>query len=738
MQNSHNSINGTMRFALGSLLTLIWMPNVNAEDGTSKPKGKNIPAYVTAQHEKPRVRNVHVNKVMVRCGPSDSNYVTMSLPKGANVDVYLETSDGWSGIRPPSGSHNWIPAGVAYLLPGGKTAEVIEEDTPAWIGSELSDVTDFQWQVSLKASQQVLVLGEEEQLDENGEKKLWYRIAPPQGEFRWVKTSQLSDQAVSVQPEAIASVPKDHKPNRIVKPNPAVKQTTDSKPSEVELASYQQIQEPVGEEIDAEPGTIVWSNEREILANVEKQIRSEQAEVQQELATKGIPIQSMPNNAKGAKPSTGTKIRPIPNKAKSKQTLLNPDQQHWDAMKASEAQTGNESKLRVGPLNSVLGLVGISVIEADRAPIQSQIMRNARTEGNGNLGQMGAVGTNRLDRLPRPGRRTPGMTLPSGTPIDFAGASESDTYGYSTPLVTPRMTGQSNGTVAESTFSKWMNAREPLFGSQGNSYAQIPPPATTFYPGPQPSPTPYPPQPFAPSPSVSSLAGNNSSWHGIPRSGMNDPRISSRTELAREPENEVDDFQTAEIQSALVSLNQEVASPTESWNLGPIRNQAASWIENGATAMVRGEARLLLERVERFESLRQRTLGLVQDTSMMAQQAINQRAAALASSAPLGTGVIQASANQPIAPQTTMASNQAMNQEGDASGWLVQVHTSNPGQPEFALTDDAGNVIAYVQSTASLNLRRYLQQPVTIHGMRGYLPGLAAKQIVAERVVRVR
>ena len=69
---------------------------------------------------------------------------------------------------------------------------------------------------------------------------------------------------------------------------------------------------------------------------------------------------------------------------------------------------------------------------------------------------------------------------------------------------------------------------------------------------------------------------------------------------------------------------------------------------------------------------------------------------------------------------------------------MVQVHTSNPGQPQFALTDDAGNVIAYVQSTASLNLRRYLQQPVTIHGIRGYLPGLAAKQIVAERVVRVR
>jgi hypothetical protein len=81
---------------------------------------------------------------------------------------------------------------------------------------------------------------------------------------------------------------------------------------------------------------------------------------------------------------------------------------------------------------------------------------------------------------------------------------------------------------------------------------------------------------------------------------------------------------------------------------------------------------------------------------------------------------------------------QSVTGQGDASGWLVQVHTSQPGQPEYALTDDTGNVVSYVQSTASLNLRRYLQQPVMVHGARGYIPSLAAKQIVAERVVRLR
>ena len=85
-----------------------------------------------------------------------------------------------------------------------------------------------------------------------------------------------------------------------------------------------------------------------------------------------------------------------------------------------------------------------------------------------------------------------------------------------------------------------------------------------------------------------------------------------------------------------------------------------------------------------------------------------------------------------------MPMRQTPGTKGDASGWLVQVHTTIKGQPEFALTDDAGKVIAYVQSTPALNLRRYLQQPVTVYGTRGYIPNLAAKQILAERVVRMR
>jgi hypothetical protein len=170
-------------------------------------------------------------------------------------------------------------------------------------------------------------------------------------------------------------------------------------------------------------------------------------------------------------------------------------------------------------------------------------------------------------------------------------------------------------------------------------------------------------------------------------------------------QNEVESFQTPQIQDALVQLSVIVSRPAEQWNLAPLRDSAQMWIERGETPLVRGEARLLLDRIERFESVRQR------------------------------------SSASPIAPPTNFSDAIPLRSpasESEMSGWLVAVHTSLPGQPEFAITDDLGNVKAYVRPTTGLNLRRYVQQPVTVFGPQGFLPNLNAKQVVADRVVRLR
>ena len=257
-------------------------------DGPTQGKAKQVPAYVLAQFDKPKVRFVQSNKASIRSGPSEKYYATTTLQNGTSVDVYLETSDGWSGIRPPANSHDWIPSNIAYLLPGGKSAEIIEDKSPAWVGSDSSDLSEFMWQMELVKSQQVQVLGEELQMTDDGKKQLWYRIAPPPGEFRWVKTSQLSDSSTSSSPS-----------------------------NGVQLANY--LEEPMPnaarKNSKSESGKVVWSDEKKTLEQVEQQIQREQAEIQSKMAADGIHVSQ-------DSPKIETKARSIKSKPASHVTSL--------------------------------------------------------------------------------------------------------------------------------------------------------------------------------------------------------------------------------------------------------------------------------------------------------------------------------------------------------------------------------------------------------------------------------
>jgi hypothetical protein len=200
----------------------------------------------------------------------------------------------------------------------------------------------------------------------------------------------------------------------------------------------------------------------------------------------------------------------------------------------------------------------------------------------------------------------------------------------------------------------------------------------------------------------------------------------------------------------LLQLSAIVSRPTRDWQLNSVRDTAVFWIERGETPLVRGEARLLLDRIDRFESIRQRSLALGDTPSAAWSTQTPSHTNLQPNSYPSNNPPSAAQPNQfsvsnassvsyaPTAPYTEAVPQRVAALGGEMSGWLQAVHTSYPGQPEFALTDDAGNVLAYVRSTPGLNLRRYMEQPVTVFGTRGYIPNLAAKQIIADRVVRLK
>lgn len=613
------------RTALVGLLLVGWMllafnPQrpLQAEDA-AKPTTKH------KAYSEPKICFVHTAKASVRCGPDSRFYSTMILEHGASVEVYLETADGWSAIRPPDGSHNWIPSDSVYLLPGGKSAEVFIDRAAAFIGSDSSDVDNLLFQTELVKSQRVAILGEA-QREEDGKSALWFRITPPQGEFRWIRTSQLGTDPVSKKDSAVQLAGHSQ-----VSPS---NQPTDA----VKTASSTVAN-------DVQDGQVVWSDESEVIARIEQEIQREQAELSSDApAQAGLPIPAKSKKSKAARVSA-----------------MEQDAQYWNALQGSGGQP-----MKVGPVNGVLGWLGFSVVE-DGMTAMPPSPQGKPTGGplsrRGPYSSQSSLIDNRLDRLPRPSRRYGDgswwSTLKSQGPL----------FGSDPQLMDPSLD---------------MNA--PEANDAGSDYAG------SSYAGPIGAGMP---NMLTPRPAVD---------YPIAAATYRSPVGTAPVTNTEIP----DKFQTPAIQDALVQLTAMVSKPTEQWNLEPFRVSAKSWVELGDSPLVRGEARLLLDRIEEFESLRRRSMSLQPSPA-------------------------------PNAPPVTEAIPQRTAESGsDASGWLVSVHTSVPGQPEFALTDDAGNVLAYVRPTTGLNLRRYVQQPVTVYGMPGYIPNLAAKQIVAERVVRLR
>lgn len=696
----------TRTLSLGAILHLLsgasFCSYVSAEDpGPASPRPPTVSTTITKKFDTGKARYIHSPKGIVRAGPSETYYETTRLPKGVSVDVYLETSDGWSGIRPPEGSHNWIPAQVAYLLPGGKSAEVIEEGAPAWIGSEQSGLSQMFWQTGLAKSQIVQIIGEDHQITEQGEKKLWYRIAPPQGEFRWVRTSTLADQPSSKSPEKDSSIKTASHTHE--NPEPALV---------VENG-----------DIAAGDGEVVWSNEAEVLAEVNRQIRAEQSSMANEIPG-GMDIVEEGDDASTVIDGA---IEPIPMPVLSKSQMAKAKRraaaahqtdsfQHWDALKSSD-----NPKLKVGPVASILGLVGFSIVEAERkpTPLVSVQQRTHSPSGSYPMHEsvpyLGPKAGSKLDYLPRPGRRT-GFSSPA------TGHSDSYSHGDMHQPLDPN----------QPILSRLWNANQPVFGP--TSAGSIP--------------SPYTPSEYSRATATTSLLQNpsaprwgeaptRSEWHGF-HSNQTQSIANALDQAFDEPLTEAD-FGTPEVKRAMLELSRIVSRPTEEWDLEYLRRQCGGWIDHGTSALVRGEARLLMERIERFELLRTRTLSTTNEGSMLAQQPGTRGSQNSLANPTNQQGILLASGQStpgtnapPIGVAPTVAT------PGEASGWLVQVHTTLPGQPEYALTDDVGNVISYVQSNGSVNLKRYLQQPVMVHGSRGYVPALASRQITAERVVRLR
>ncbi len=167
-------------------------------------------SIATAEESFPYVGYIDADSAAVHGGPGTDFYATDRLERGSKLEVYRHDPGGWLAVRPPAGSFSWVAAGQLRMTNNEGIAEVAGIDVAAWIGSRVGDVRELRWQVRLEEGELVEVLGVKRfAATDNDAVETYYKVAPPAGEFRWVRARDVNRQPLEEVADLLAERPLD-------------------------------------------------------------------------------------------------------------------------------------------------------------------------------------------------------------------------------------------------------------------------------------------------------------------------------------------------------------------------------------------------------------------------------------------------------------------------------------------------------------------------------------------------
>lgn len=166
----------------------------------------------------------------------------------------------------------------------------------------------------------------------------------------------------------------------------------------------------------------------------------------------------------------------------------------------------------------------------------------------------------------------------------------------------------------------------------------------------------------------------------------------------------------------LSTLVVEEAPPAE---YDDLRERAEELLAKSTTPLERGQARLMMEKIDRFAELTDRNVSLARRTRdrKPASRTARRSAPSLDDGAVTGDNALRAKAGR-----------------YDGVGKLTAVVSERPGSPAYALLDERGKVQCYVTPAPGVNLRHYVGQEVGLNGSVGFNPDLSRRQVVAQRI----
>ena len=145
--------------------------------------------------------------VDVRSGPGAELYCTDHLAPGTKIEVHRAAGD-WLAIRPPTGSYSWIRQSQVQRTTESGVGKVTEDGAICRIGSRVVATPDYISQVRLRKDEPVEILAEQAAADAANAAAAegWCRIAPPAGEFRYVRSQDVAPAAAPTAAPAVAPV----------------------------------------------------------------------------------------------------------------------------------------------------------------------------------------------------------------------------------------------------------------------------------------------------------------------------------------------------------------------------------------------------------------------------------------------------------------------------------------------------------------------------------------------------
>jgi len=194
------------------------------------------------------------------------------------------------------------------------------------------------------------------------------------------------------------------------------------------------------------------------------------------------------------------------------------------------------------------------------------------------------------------------------------------------------------------------------------------------------------------------------------------PETPAVDDSAQKPTLSAEAFQ-AELGRLELELTAMVLTDPKRWFFDALREQANHLVDVAGTAVARGRARNLVARIARFENIKQR-----QD-ELLARQAEIKRAAV--------EEYLAKRTREPVEhlqPQAEVAGR------FDGTGRLIQVDSSKPGAPRYALTTDKGEILCYITPAPEVNLQQYLGRWVGVVGKRGYVLEQRAPHLTARHI----